>query len=166
MVIDERSEHEPDEPEFDVPEGEDLVPPTPGGGEDAAPEAPSVPDETDAPPEVVKTFWVVVLLVNVALASLTIGPVVLVVTGYTTVGLALLAIGALTLSSAVYRYRSFVADPPEEWGESEDEDEDENEGEDGTPEGRGSDRPADDADSPTGPEPGTDGPEPIGTDDQ
>ena len=101
MVFNEQSEEEPDDPEFDVLDGDDLIPDSPtdaaGSGDGFG----------DAPTEVKTTFWAVVLLVDVALIGLIVGPAVIYLTGELRLGGLLLLIGLFCTGSAYRRYREF-----------------------------------------------------------
>lgn len=109
MVFDERGDEEPDDPEFDVRDGSDLIPDPPDVEDPSGPAA-------EAPQEVKTTFWAVVLLVDVALACLVLGPVVIYFTGMTRVGYGMIAIGLFCAASAYRRYRSFARTADEELG--------------------------------------------------
>lgn len=92
--------------------------------------------ESDAPAEVKKTFWIVTLVVNVAILFVSVGPMLIYFRGWTRNGLVLIAAGLVLFGLAYRRYRSFMADAPDET--------------DGPPNGGGdpsNDRPQPDADS-------------------
>lgn len=109
-MVFERTEHEPEEydPEAELrdPESDSLT----------IPEVTTA--ETDVPPEVLKAFWVVVLLVNGAVLALSLGALVLVFEGDVTRGGALLAVGIMLFGSATYRYRRYRRDAPEDTDET------------------------------------------------
>ena len=109
MVLDERSEHEPDDPEFDVTTGEELVPEAPGPGESAGGGGP--------PPELATAFWGCVLFVNVGLFTGVGGVAVYVAAGMRTLGLALLAVTLVCAVGFVRmygRYLEFVEERDDE----------------------------------------------------
>jgi hypothetical protein len=98
----------PDEPDEDDPESRLATPET---------ELPSVPEveiptpsktEADASPELKRAFWGAVLLANVGVAGVTIGPMLIFFRGDWTFGLALVGLGVLSLVRTYTVYRSFV----------------------------------------------------------
>lgn len=93
--------------------------------------------ESEAPADVRKTFWIVTLIVNVAILFVSVGPMIIYFEGWTRNGLVLIAAGLVLFGLAYRRYRSFMADGPDDSG-------------DGPPNGGGGpvdDRPQSDADS-------------------
>ncbi|APX00135.1 hypothetical protein CHINAEXTREME_17590 [Halobiforma lacisalsi AJ5] len=121
-------DHEPDEPEEYDPEAEFRDPdsdsltipdidaePSDESNEHIGPPIPEVStDEMDVPPELAKTFWAVVLVVNAALLALSVGLLLLLFEGPTSHGGWLVAGGIVLLGFAVHRYRSY--DGPESSG--------------------------------------------------
>ena len=102
MVLDERSEHEPREPdpggdaehvEFDVTSGADLVE--------------GLPDATEASADVKRTFWVSVLLVKVAVFAITLGLLTMIFWDWTTRGGLLVLGGCLAILDVYVRVRRF-----------------------------------------------------------
>jgi hypothetical protein len=121
VVIDERSDAEPDEPEFSVQDGEELVPEAPSV---TAPEAEFDADVSSAVrQEAATAFWAMVFLLKPALFGLTLGPLLLYFTDYTRAGIGAICIGVFSLLAVYRRYRLFVADPPQDTTEPEDGDE-------------------------------------------
>jgi hypothetical protein len=112
VVIDERSDEEPDEPDFAVQSGEDLVPESPS----IEVEQPSVDPASDVSEEVrqqvATSFWAIVFLLKPALFGLTLGPLLLYFTDLTRAGVGAICIGVFSLGAAYRRYRLFKADPP------------------------------------------------------
>ena len=99
-----RSEYEPDEwdPEADQHDA------TTGGLT-----IPSVDtDESDAPKTVVRTFWAVVIVVNVAVFFVALGPMLIFFLGEYRYGLVLIAAGIVLFGFAYVRYRRFVNTTP------------------------------------------------------
>lgn len=66
-----------------------------------------LPDPSEAPRDLLETFVVVVVMVNISLFITTLGILLLLVAGWYRVGGGLLAIGLLSGGWAVVRYRSF-----------------------------------------------------------
>lgn len=113
MVIDERSDEEPDEPEFDVRGGEDLIPEPPSVGVDVpATDQPAEVSEA-VRQEVATSFWAIVFLLKPALFGLSLGPLLLYFTDLTRLGIGAICIGVFSLAAAYRRYRRFKADPPD-----------------------------------------------------
>ncbi|WP_135363121.1 DUF7322 domain-containing protein [Halosimplex halophilum] len=116
---DERFEHAlgPDVPSVDVPSvsipGEDGA----DGGEDAGAVDESDAFDADVDPEVSRTFWRLVLVFDVALFSIAVGPMFVYFWGDWSVGGPLTALGAVTFGYGVREYRAFrrsrAADSPE-----------------------------------------------------
>lgn len=100
----EPSEHEPDE--WD-PE-DDLHDPDAPGLTIPAVET----SESDAPSEVVQTFWIVVLVVNAALFLISVGPMVIYFEGWVREGVAMVVAGVVLFGLAYRRYRAFEAASP------------------------------------------------------
>ncbi|MEM4781039.1 MAG: hypothetical protein QXG03_05710 [Halalkalicoccus sp.] len=108
MFPDDRSEHEPDEP--------DLGPPIPNiEPEETEPElGPQIPDVSppdggflgpeDAPKELLGAFWKLVLLLNVGLLAASLGALLLIFEGRLRLGGGLLAAGLLALARGLYTY--------------------------------------------------------------
>jgi len=102
----EPSPHEPDEwdPEADQhdPDADGLT-------------IPSVSTaESDAPSEVVRTFWIVVLVVNVAILFVSLGPMLIYFEGQVQYGLTLILGGLVLFGLAYRRYRRFMDAPPDD----------------------------------------------------
>ncbi|RKD97511.1 DUF7322 domain-containing protein [Halopiger aswanensis] len=74
---------------------------------DANASAEMAPAPSDAPPELVKTFWALVLVINAALLAVSLGVLFLVFEGATRRGAALLAGGLILFGFAVRRYRGY-----------------------------------------------------------
>jgi len=107
-VLSEKSPYEPDE--FDPSSlGPDI------------PEAPSPPD-IGASSEVAGLFWQLVLVFNIALLGLSVGPMLAYFEGQVDLGLRITAVGALLFGYGVFRYRQFVRQRDDE---TEDDDGDE-----------------------------------------
>lgn len=64
-------------------------------------------EATSAPAAVGRTFWAVVVLVNIAVLGLSVGVLLLLVPGQTEAGLGTAAVGGLAGVAAYYRYRRF-----------------------------------------------------------
>lgn len=90
---------------IDIPEVSNDV--TDGAEADADASTEMAPDASDAPPELVKTFWALVLVINAALLAVSLGVLFLVFEGAMRRGGALLAGGLLLLGFAVRRYRTY-----------------------------------------------------------
>lgn len=91
---------EPDEfdPERNLP-GNLEIPETP---------QPEVPEE-NLSGEVPRVFWASVILVNVALLTLSLGPMLIVFRGQWILGLSLVAVGVVALARTYQLYRKFEA---------------------------------------------------------
>lgn len=87
---------------IDVPEVSNDV-----ADADADASSEPAPDPSDAPPELVKTFWALVLVINAALLAVSLGVLFLVFEGATRRGGALLAGGLILFGFAVRRYRAY-----------------------------------------------------------
>lgn len=102
-MLDERSEHEPEEydPEADLYDSESdsmTIPQV---------EIPEVStSETDAPPELVRQFWVLVLVLNAALFAVSLGAMLLYFRSDVFRGGGLLVGAVVLLGFAAVRYRS------------------------------------------------------------
>jgi hypothetical protein len=108
---DDRSEHEPDEPDLgpEIPniEPEESEP-------DLGPEIPKAPDTTTeidgllgpegTPTDLLGAFWMLVVLFNVGILAASIGALFLVFEGRLYLGGGLLAIGLLALARGIYKY--------------------------------------------------------------
>lgn len=85
----------PDEPdEFDP---ESLGP--------GAPEPPTLSEDTETDDETIQAFWGAVILANVGLFAVSIGPMLAYFEGETTLGAALFVVGAVALGRTYYIYR-------------------------------------------------------------
>lgn len=102
--LDERSKHEPDEPDL----GPDVPDATSNGGL-LGPEGTSK--------ELLSAFWKLVLLFNVGLLAASLGAMLLVFEGRTRLGGGLLLVGLLALVRGVDRYRRI---DPRSLGEEDD----------------------------------------------
>lgn len=100
---DDRWPHEPDEPD---PEARW------GNPEEELPTIPEVdvPDAGDADPEVRRAFWAAVVMANVALLLVSLGPMLAVFRGQWRLGGALFAVGVIVFYRLYRHYRSFAAD--------------------------------------------------------
>lgn len=94
-----------------------------GDGQSADATAASSLEET-SDPEVASVFWRVVLLVDVALLCLTIGPLLYVVRNSPVRGAGLVALGIVALGYAYHLYRDFRDDDDDGSGAAEDRAED------------------------------------------
>lgn len=92
----------PDPPEVDVPEVEDTAKGMPTPGE-------------DIDPDLYSLFWRLVIVLDVALFALAIGPLFIYFEGNWDVGGPLVALGLVSFAYAVSQYRSYRArsDPEE-----------------------------------------------------
>lgn len=106
MVDDER-EYEPDEydPEADLPDPEEELAPSID-----IPEAPEPMPESEAPDEIFRIFWWVVIVVNVGILALSLGAMIWFFEGMATWGFRLVAVGVIALGYAYLRYRIFMRD--------------------------------------------------------
>lgn len=97
----ERSDHEPDEydpeEEFYDPDADSIT----------IPQAPR--PEGDAPADVAKTFWITVVVINVAVLFIALGPMLIYFHGDLRTGGGLVLGGIALFALAYHRYRSFVA---------------------------------------------------------
>lgn len=69
------------------------------------PEAPD-PSDNDVPPELRRTFWLIVLMVNVGLLALSVGAMFVVFRGQLRFGGSLVVLGVFALLVAYIRYRN------------------------------------------------------------
>ncbi|MDL5361530.1 hypothetical protein [Halalkalicoccus sp. NIPERK01] len=108
MLPDERSEHEPEEPDLgpEIPnvEPEESEP-------DLGPEIPDVspPDggffgPEDAPKDLLSAFWKLVVLFNFGILAASLGALFLVFEGRIPLGGGLLTVGLLALARGLYNY--------------------------------------------------------------
>lgn len=108
MFPDDRSEHEPDEPDLG-PEIPNIEP------EESEPDlGPDVPDVAqpidgmlgpeDAPTDLLSAFWTLVVLFNVGVLAASVGALFLIFEGRTYLGGGLLAVGLLALARGSYKY--------------------------------------------------------------
>ncbi len=111
---DDRSEDEPDEPDFglEIPniEPEEKEP-------DLGPDIPAIspPDEgflgpADTPKDLLTAFWSLVLLFNIGVLATSLGVLVLVFQGRLRLGGGLLVVGLFALAHGLYRYRKLDLD--------------------------------------------------------
>lgn len=116
MVLDESSEHEPEEPdpgaaaeavEFDATSGEDLVRDLDTSG-DALVER--LPDATEVSGDVKRTFWFLVVLVKFGILAISLGLMLAYFWGWTTRGGLLVFAGCMALLDVVVRARRFSRD--------------------------------------------------------
>jgi hypothetical protein len=75
--------------------------------ERAGPAVPSAPDADDADREVAGLFWALVLVFNVAVAALAIGPMMIAFQGWWDLGLQVTLVGLLAFAYGVFRYNRF-----------------------------------------------------------
>lgn len=118
MLPDERSEHEPDEPDLG-PDPPDVTPDEPDLGPGASDVSPSVDGffgPEDAPKALLSAFWKLVLLFNVGLLAASLGAMFLVFEGRAYLGGGLLVAGLLAIARGLHRYRRI---DPRTLGESE-----------------------------------------------
>lgn len=92
MLPDERSEHEPAEPDL----GPDIPDVSPPDGGFFGPE--------NTPKELLSAFWKLVMLFNVGLLSASLGVLFVVFEGRLRLGGGLLAVGLLALARGLYSY--------------------------------------------------------------
>jgi hypothetical protein len=98
----------PDEP--DQPEPEPEPESRWANPEDDLPRIPTPDtDETDVDPEILETFWRSVLLANVAVFGFALGPMLVYFRGQWLLGLAAVAVGAITGLRVYQHYRAFEA---------------------------------------------------------
>lgn len=122
MVFD-RTENEPEErdPEEEYYDSDSdglTIPQVSGDGSpddlddlSSAIEPPEVEMEvTDAPDDLLQTFWALVLVINAAVLAASLGLLFLVFEGVTTTAIALLVAGVVLFGFAGRRYRRFQAD--------------------------------------------------------
>jgi hypothetical protein len=108
----------PDPPPVDGTDPEDIGPgvPTAPGSEDdpeqLGPEIPTPPEPTagDADSESVRLFWKLVLVFNVAVFGLSVGPMIGVFLDNWDLGLQVFAVGALAAAYGLVRYYGFRRD--------------------------------------------------------
>ena len=107
----------PSDDESDLPEDAEPKPP------DLGPEVPSVdvpgPDEgltesltpeSDVDPETHRTFWRLVVVIDVALLALTVGPMLIYFEGDWRRGLAMVSLGLLVSAYGLRTYRGYMAE--------------------------------------------------------
>lgn len=108
MLPDERSEHEPEEPDLgpEVPnvEPEEEEPSLGPEVPDVSPPGGGVFGPEDTPTELLSAFWKLVVLFNVGILAASLGVLFLVFEGEFYVGGGLLAVGLLALVWGAYRY--------------------------------------------------------------
>ncbi|NEU57339.1 hypothetical protein [Halorussus sp. MSC15.2] len=111
MAPDDSTPDDTDPPDTDLlpedpPEAEtDLLPDDPSEGLAPDPPQVSVPSEEDAPTEVKKEFWSLVLLFNVALFGMSLGIMLVGFEGRWEFGGAIFAVGAFAFARGWYGYR-------------------------------------------------------------
>lgn len=79
--------------------GEDVI-------EELTPDPPEIGEDVDA--EIVGLFWLLVVVFNVAVFCLAVGPMMIVTQGWWDAGLQVFAVGVVVLSYGLYRYYDFV----------------------------------------------------------
>lgn len=98
----------PDEPEQPNPESDPE-----SRWDDPENDLPRIPtpdtDETDVDPEILETFWRSVVLANVALFGISLGPMLIYFRGQWRFGLAAVAIGSIAGFRVYQHYRAFEA---------------------------------------------------------
>lgn len=75
--------------------------------EGLTPDIPEAPDATDVDPDIANLFWRLVLVFNVAIAALAIGPMLVYFRGSWELGLQVTALGAVTFAYGALRYHYF-----------------------------------------------------------
>ncbi|WP_267642889.1 DUF7322 domain-containing protein [Haloarchaeobius amylolyticus] len=105
-MFNERSEHEPEEydPEEDLRDYEGEF--TPSVRVPRAPEAPSVPDESDAPSELKYEFWTMVLVFNAAILGVSLGGMYILFRGNWDLGGRIFLGGVVFFLYGLYRYQT------------------------------------------------------------
>lgn len=86
----------PSTPEVDVPEAPDPRPESADMGE--------------ADPEVARTFWKLVIMLDVAFLGMALGPMFVFFEGDWNTGLPLFALGVVAFAYAVFQYRQYRSD--------------------------------------------------------
>lgn len=89
----ESSPHEPEPPSFDATSGEDLVE--------------RLPSNAEVSSDVRKSFWAMVVLVKIALISLSLGAMLAYFRGQVAIGGGLVLVGALAAIRLVHRIRTY-----------------------------------------------------------
>jgi len=109
---------EPDDPSDAVePDEQELVADLgPDVPDVEIPEAPD-PSANDVPEDLAKAFWRLVVIFNISLLALGVGPMLIFFEGNWEDGLGLLAIGVLTFGYGYYRYKRVTSDDLTEDGE-------------------------------------------------
>lgn len=96
------------------PDPDDLGPDAPSvpntGSEDLGPSIPTPPEPGDADSEVVGLFWKLVLVFNVAVFGITVGPMFGYFLGDWELGLQVFLVGALAFAYGTFRYYRFRKD--------------------------------------------------------
>jgi hypothetical protein len=115
-VVNEKSVHEPEE--FDP---DSLGPSIP-----EAPSAPKPPRDGSAS-EISGLFWKLVIVFNVALFGLSVGPMIIYFEGQTDRGVQVFLVGAIAFAYGYFRYRQFMNDREDEDDGDEDTDDDSDE---------------------------------------
>ncbi|PSP93226.1 hypothetical protein BRC91_10440 [Halobacteriales archaeon QS_4_62_28] len=102
----------PEAPAPDGPDPESLGPevPTAPGTETLGPEIPTPPDPGEGDSEVVGLFWKLVVVFNVAILGLSVGPMIVFFLGDWDLGLQVFAVGALAFAYGTARYYQFRRD--------------------------------------------------------
>lgn len=117
VVLDESSEHEPEEPdpgaaaedvEFDATSGEELAQNVESDAGDALVE--TLPESSEIAPDVKRTFWFLVILVKFALIAVSFGLLTAYFWGWRTRGGLLVFAGCLALLDVAVRARRFSTD--------------------------------------------------------
>lgn len=106
----------PEAPSPNVTEPEDLGPEVPAAAgtaeddESLGPDVPTPPTPDEADTEVVGLFWKLVVVFNVAVFGVTVGPMIGFFLGNWDLGLQVFAVGALALAYGLVRYYRFRED--------------------------------------------------------
>jgi len=108
----------PEAPSHSGPDPEQIgpeIPTAPGSDtdpEDLGPPIPEAPelDPSDADTEVVGLFWKLVIVFNVALLGVSLGPMIGFFRGNWDLGLQVFAVGAIAFAYGLVRYYQFVND--------------------------------------------------------
>lgn len=94
-LIPENDQPEEPDPEAELTDHESELPPEP----------PEPPDPSDVPKDLKRNFWGLVIVFNVAIFGITVGPMLIGFRGNWRFGGALLGLGIVALVHGLYRYR-------------------------------------------------------------
>ncbi|WP_122090683.1 DUF7322 domain-containing protein [Halalkalicoccus subterraneus] len=111
MFPDDRSEHEPEEPDLgpEIPaiepeESEPTLGPETPEAPDVAPEIDGMLGPEGTSTDLLSAFWTLVVLFNVGVLAASVGALFLVFEGRTYLGGGMLAVGLLALGRGIYKY--------------------------------------------------------------